>query len=147
MSEEIYKILIRKSGFRVTEQRVQILRALAKSSKPMSASAVRVLLGHRRAADQATIYRTLSDFSAAGLVRPVDLRHDHMHFEIADDDHHHLICLRCGRTEDFTGCRSRTLIKSALRQSRYFKSVRQHSIELYGVCINCDTVKPRRGRK
>ena len=48
--------------------------------------------------DQATVYRTIGSLKEKGVVRQIDLRHNHAHYELTDArDHHHLICEACGR--------------------------------------------------
>ena len=55
----------------------------------------------------------------------------------SDHHHHHLVCTSCGRVEDFDGCGADRLARQALRRCRAFKSVQEHSIELFGLCYDC----------
>ena len=55
--------------------------------------------------DQATVYRTIKSLKEKGVIKQIDLRHNHAHYELANiAEHHHLICLRCGRIEDVAHC-------------------------------------------
>jgi len=52
----------------------------------------------------ATVYRTLRLLSTMGLLQELELPEGGRRFELAGDahrDHHHLVCVRCGRTEEF----------------------------------------------
>ena len=52
----------------------------------------------------ATVYRTLRLLSSMGLLQELELPEGGRRFELASDahrDHHHLVCVRCGRTEEF----------------------------------------------
>ena len=51
----------------------------------------------------ATVYRTLRLLSSMGRLQELD-HPEGRRFELASDshrDHHHLVCVRCGHTEEF----------------------------------------------
>jgi Fe2+ or Zn2+ uptake regulation protein len=45
---------------------------------------------------EATVYRTLSFLAAQGLVQPAYIGSGQFVYEYGGQDHHHLICRRCG---------------------------------------------------
>jgi len=52
----------------------------------------------------ATVYRTLRLLSSMGLLQELELPEGGRRFELASAahrDHHHLVCVRCGQTEEF----------------------------------------------
>ncbi len=52
----------------------------------------------------ATVYRTLRLLSSMGLLRELELAEGGRRFELTGHDqrlHHHLVCVRCGRIEEF----------------------------------------------
>lgn len=52
----------------------------------------------------ATVYRSLRLLSSMDLLRELELPEGGRRFELASDghrDHHHLVCVGCGRTEEF----------------------------------------------
>jgi Fur family ferric uptake transcriptional regulator len=62
------------------------------------------LLGGQERVSLATVYRTLRLLSSMGLLQELELPEGGRRFELAGDahrDHHHLVCIRCGRTEEF----------------------------------------------
>lgn len=133
----LLKSTLRAAGHKATPARVAILRTLAAAKRPMNITAMRNSLGEIRT-DQATVYRSLEALEASGLIRRVDLRHGHAHYElVGQDDHHHLVCLVCGLVEDFTGCGIDAVIKKTLRQSKQFANVDEHALELFGLCKTC----------
>lgn len=88
--------------------------------------------------DQATVYRTIKSLETKGILHQVDLRHNHAHYELADiADHHHLICLRCGRIEDVGHCGAEAIQSVVLRRSKHFVEIKQHALEFYGICRQC----------
>lgn len=134
-----YKELLKSKGLKATESRLALLEILSKNHAPLSIKNIVKKIG--KVADQATVYRMLESFQAAGLVRQIDLQQDFAFYEIADaHDHHHIVCRLCGRIEDFLGCDFKQLATKALKQSRKFSSIDQHSLEMFGTCDSC-TVK------
>jgi Fur family ferric uptake transcriptional regulator len=62
------------------------------------------LLREQERVSLATVYRTLRLLSSMALLQELELPEGGRRFELAGDahrDHHHLVCVRCGRTEEF----------------------------------------------
>jgi Fur family ferric uptake transcriptional regulator len=118
---------IRGWGYKVTPQRLAILRALAaeqhQSLEEIRARCPKVGL--------VTIYRTLYLLSEIGVVRRLDLG-DGPRFELAEDHHHHLICESCGEVSEFEKC---PLDLRRLRDMDF--EISSHTLELYGRCADC----------
>jgi Fur family ferric uptake transcriptional regulator len=136
--------LLQKSGYKATSPRLAILGIFRKSHEPLSAQQIMDLLsrtqrGHGNfAVDQATVYRTLKSLGAKGIIRPIDLRHNHAHYELVDaTDHHHIICLRCGRIEKVEHQNVEAMEQAILQHAKYFAEIEQHTLEFYGVCNAC----------
>ncbi|MFA5954068.1 MAG: Fur family transcriptional regulator [Patescibacteria group bacterium] len=132
-----FRDALRSVGERVTPARLALLRVLKRTRRPMSIQAIMRDL-EPLGADQVTAYRSLHALEQKGLIRQVDLRHGHAHYELAGSDHHHLVCLRCGAVEDFTGCGVDAMARRALKQSRQFARITQHAVELFGYCKRCE---------
>lgn len=131
---------LRTCGLRATQPRTTLLKKLDSAAQPLSVDEIFRSLSHTPI-DRVTIYRTLEHFMQAGLVREIDLKRGHMLYELHDDhDHHHLVCITCGKTEDFTGCEIETLVSRALQNSKSFASISEHSLELFGTCTSCALV-------
>ena len=129
-----YKETLRKNGLKATSGRIKLLELLSKAKHPVSIKEIVKAIGSRLL-DEATIYRSLESFKEKELIRRVDFRRGYTYYELADDDHHHLVCKNCGRIEDFEGCQD--LIKKTLKQSKYFSQINEHSLELFGLCKQC----------
>ncbi len=135
-SQPDYKRQLRKAGFKVTPARLAILNFMGQSKTPLSAQEIIERL--HTISDPVTVYRTINSLKSNGLIRQVDLRHNHAHYELFDlDDHHHVICLDCGRVEDITGCGIEEMQKTILQTTKHFSEIRQHSVEFYGFCNKC----------
>jgi Fe2+ or Zn2+ uptake regulation protein len=136
MVRESFKTVLRKSGYKATPPRLAVLEAFKNSKQPLSAQEIIDLLP--RGADQVTVYRTLKSFKEKGIIKQIDLRHNHAHYELADiDEHHHIICVRCGRIEDVHHCGVEEIQDKVLRASKHFSEIRTHTLEFYGVCKSC----------
>jgi Fur family ferric uptake transcriptional regulator len=130
------KDILRKSGYKATPSRLSILALFKKSRNPMSAQ--EIINALPVGFDQATAYRTIKSLKEKGIIRQIDLRHNHAHYELTDiADHHHLICLRCGRIEDVEQCGVQTIQSGILRGSKHFVEIKQHTLEFYGICRVC----------
>ncbi len=94
-------------GQRLTPQRQRVLDLFRRIGEGSHLSAEEVhqrLLGEQTRVSLATVYRTLRLLSALELLRELELPEGGRRFELASDshrDHHHLVCVNCGRTEEF----------------------------------------------
>ena len=89
-------------------------------------------------ADRVTIYRIIQALAEKGIIREVNLRHNHVDYEMADSgDHHHIVCVKCNLVKDFDGCNAEKLERAVLKQCPEFKIVSEHAIELFGTCKKC----------
>ena len=137
---KLFNEALKENRLKITEGRLLILSVLNAHHKPVSVAELVKLLKNR--IDQATVYRNLLNLEKAALVRRVDMKDDKAHFELADEhDHHHLICTNCGLIEDFYGCNVDEISQKALKKSRQFSKVSEHSMELFGICKKCEKAR------
>lgn len=125
---------LRKRGLRVTKPRLAVVNALTKQKRPVSIADVYAAV--KKVMNQSTAYRAIEDLERVALVRRVDFRHEHAHYELAQDHHHHVICKKCGSTENLTSCGGKRLEQEVLKKSG-FKTIESHSMEFYGLCKRC----------
>lgn len=94
-------------GRRLTPQRQRVLAVFERSGEGLHLSAEQVhqlLLDGEERVSLATVYRTLRLLTSLGLLQELELPEGGRRYELASDahrDHHHLVCVRCGRTEEF----------------------------------------------
>lgn len=93
---------IRASGLRVTASRVAVLQCLHRNSTPRAHGEIAEELAPE-GWDRATVYRILTDFVEAGLVRRADLGDHVWRFEMLraetkheSGSHPHFLCNECG---------------------------------------------------
>ncbi len=94
-------------GQRLTPQRQRVLELFQQIGEGAHLSAEEVhqrLLRAQERVSLATVYRTLRLLSSMELLQELELPDGGRRFELTGDahrDHHHLVCVRCGRTEEF----------------------------------------------
>ena len=129
---------LRKVGLKVTLPRVKILDILESSgARHQSAEDVyKVLLEMGEDIGLATVYRVLTQFESAGLVKRHHFEGGHSVFEIDQGDHHdHILCVKCGRVDEF--------VDEIIEQHQKDIAVRlgyeltDHSLYMYGICSGC----------
>jgi Fe2+ or Zn2+ uptake regulation protein len=131
------KNILREVALKATPTRIRILEILRSVQTPLSIQGIIKKMG-KNPIEQTTIYRTLNSLRDAGVVRQVDFQHAHAHYELIPvDDHHHVICVHCGKAEDFVGCINEKVVAEALKQAPSFGKVLRHSLELFAVCRGC----------
>lgn len=128
----------RHSGMRLTSQRRTILEVLDESETHLDAEA---LYHQAKTRDHnislATVYRTLAALRQLGLIQQRHLTPDDQrgYYEIADQQHYHFTCLRCGRVIEFE-----TPLITQLQQEladEMGAQVVQARLYLEGYCATC----------
>lgn len=133
--------MLRTAGHKATKGRIAMLDTLARAGHELTIVEMRKRL--KRKIDEATMYRALEALAASNIVRRVDLRHAHTHYELiaGREHHHHLVCTSCGKVENVSVCRTDTLEKEVLARSRAFTKLQDHALEFFGVCKTCTARK------
>jgi Fur family ferric uptake transcriptional regulator len=129
---------LRKAGLKVTLPRLKILEILEKADPHhMSAEDVyKTLLESGDDVGLATVYRVLTQFEAAGLIKRHNFEGGHAVFEIEQGKHHdHLVCIKCARVDEFIDDAIEKRQELIARQAGF--KMTDHSLTIYGVCKEC----------
>jgi len=96
---------LRAAGLRPTRQRVALARLLFEQpDRHVTAEQLHgEALGLAIRVSLATIYNTLHQFTAAGLLREVVVEPGRSYFDTNVDDHHHFYCESTGMLRDIPG--------------------------------------------
>ena len=101
---------LKKAGLKATLPRIKILEALDSHGKErinsehhLSAEDIyKQLIGTGEDVGLATVYRVLTQFESAGIVKRHNFADGHSVYEIAEEEHHdHMICLDTGTVNEF----------------------------------------------
>src|SRR3954470_20835497 len=126
---------LRKAGLKVTGPRLKILEILEGSAtRHMSAEgSYKRLIESNEDIGLATVYRVLTQFQAAGLVSRHHFEDGMAVFELNQGTHHdHIVCLDCGRVEEFVDESIEERQEAIARRLGY--ELRDHAMTLYGHC-------------
>ncbi len=126
-------------GLKATLPRRKILELFETSKvRHLSAEDVyRQLLADGIDVGLATVYRVLTQFEQAGLLSRQHFETGKAVFELSQSGHHdHLVCLQCGRVEEFYDAEIERR-QGAVARERGFQ-LNGHSLALYADCIKAD---------
>ena len=128
----------RAAGLRSTRQRAAIVSALRKAAGFKTAQGLHLeMLRAGERVGLATVYRNLQALAESGEVDVLQSELGEAMFRLCDatNHHHHLVCRRCGRSEEIT---AREVESWAARVARRhgFNDV-THTAELFGLCGDC----------
>ena len=133
---------MKANGIRVTNQRAIIMEIIRQGQGHLDADEI-----YRQARVKgprlslSTVYRTLQMFKKLGLVEEVHFSDAHHHYEVKPSaEHHHLVCLGCGRVIEFQYPLSRDIKRNVPESSDF--DITETKIRMTGYCSTC-----RQGRK
>ncbi len=137
---------LRLSGARITAQREYILDVFFKLGQDCHLSVediYRILLRQDKGSiSLATVYRTVKTLYGLGILREIDLAEGHKHYELSstNDHHHHIICLNCNETIEFSDRAVNDLAQKIAEQ--FSVEVQDVELKIYGKCLHQHAREP-----
>lgn len=130
--------LLQGRGHRMTGARRFIISALCEATSPLAAThLLKDLDKHKLHSNKTTVYRELSFLEKQSIIRTIDFGDGTKRYEITGSEHHHhLICTKCGSTQDIELERDALEEGTRLGKQKGF-TVTGHSLEFFGTCKNC----------
>src|SRR5271167_967906 len=135
---------LKERGVRLTRQRQILLELIDKTGEHLDAERLYQMAKEKDPKlNRVTVYRTLKMLKAGGLVDELDLMHyggDQHYYETRlKQEHAHVICLRCGRVEEFFG----ELLQNMRNQvgSQFGFEIVFARTEFGGYCSHCQTLR------
>ena len=134
--EHLSKV-VRESGVKLTHQRLEIFRELARTEDHPDAETIfRAVKRRLPTVSLDTVYRTLWMLRDLGLVTTLGPNRDTVRFDVNLDRHHHYVCVRCGLIRDFE---SPELNGIRLPESlKEMGSIVEAQVEVRGLCAKCE---------
>jgi len=125
------------AGYRITEPRRAVAELISGQAGHFTAADLVADARVRRLGiGRATIFRALDLFEGLGVVERLDLPSgEHAYVPCEPIHHHHVICSRCGRTEEVDDPGIETATRSIARRTGY--RIDAHRLELFGLCPDC----------
>ena len=131
-----FEEVCRKSGAKLTHQRLEIFREVAQTGEHPDAEKVFQNVRKRMpTVSMDTVYRTLWWLKDLGLITTLGPPRERARFDANLSRHHHFMCTQCGLTRDFLSdeldCLE--LPDSVLSIGHAEKT----QVEVKGLCLNC----------
>lgn len=126
-------------GLKATFPRLKILELFENAEeRHLTADDVyRLLIKENKDIGLATVYRVLTQFEQAGLLERHHFESGKAVFEIKADQHHdHLVCINCGRVEEFFDKEIERRQKKIAKERGY--AIQGHALYLYAECTKPD---------
>jgi len=135
---------LRQRGVRLTRQRQILLDLIDKSGEHLDADHLYLLAKQQDPKlNRVTVYRTLKMLKEGGLVDELDLMHvgsdGHFYETRMKEEHAHVICLRCGKVEEFFGEPLQKLRRQV--ESHFGFQVTLARTEVGGYCAHCQVLR------
>jgi Fur family peroxide stress response transcriptional regulator len=131
-----FKETLRRSGIKMTHQRMEVFREVARSGDHPDAETV--FKGVRRRIPSVsldTVYRTLWLLLDLGLITTLGPARDRVRFDGNASSHHHFVCTKCGMARDF--CSEEFDQLRVPDTVKALGHVERTQVEFRGLCSRC----------
>jgi Fur family ferric uptake transcriptional regulator len=127
---------LRAAGMRVTSTRVAVLDVLGGHPHATADTVARLVAEHLGSVSKQAVYDVLAACTQAGLVRRIEPAGSPALFETrTGDNHHHVVCRVCGRTEDVDCAVGERPCLSPGDNAGF--AVDEAEVVFWGLCPNC----------
>ena len=135
---------LKERGIRLTRQRRILLELLDRSGRHLNAESLyQMAIEKDPKLNRVTVYRTLKMLKQGGLVDELDLMHyggDQHYYETRlKQEHAHVICLRCGKVEEFFGEPLQKLRRQI--EAHFGFHILLARTEVGGYCSHCQVLR------
>ena len=142
---------LHQDGRRLTKQRRKILDLFETIGSGMHLSAEDVhhkLLDANKRVSLATVYRTLRLLVELGYLHELELSEGGHRFELSSEenpDHHHMVCIRCGRTEEFEN--DSVIEAGKVAAEQYGFELIESTLNVRALCPDCHDISQNKVNK
>jgi len=140
---EDLKTLLKTKGMKYTEQRAVILQILLNIDDHLNAEEVLDIVKVKYPDQKigiATIYRTLNFLEEVNLITSISFGKDGKKYEGNNSHHHdHIICTSCGKIVEFLDESIEKKQEDIAAENGF--TITDHTMQIFGVCSNCQMKK------
>lgn len=128
---------LKEVNLQVTPARLATFQLFQLHDQPLDAQAVIDNLQKELDVDRVTVFRILNAFVKKGLLRKLEFGEGKARYELNAEEHHHLVCLNCGRIQDVEHHEVPSQDEEIYRTKGFL--VKSHNVEFFGFCSNCQS--------
>ncbi len=132
----LFESVCRERGVKITHQRLEIFREVARTDDHPDAEQVYVRVRERLSrVSLDTVYRTLWLLKDLGLIVTTSRGQERTRFDANLTEHHHFVCTQCGLTRDFyaDALDAVTMPEAVGGYGR----IESSHVEIRGICHGC----------
>jgi Fur family ferric uptake transcriptional regulator len=126
---------LRSRGYRITPQRLAVLQALHKGGHTTPAQVFERIKQVIPAMTETTVYRTLEFLTENGVLLSTNSSNGHITYELAQSDHHHMVCQVCGLEVDLNHNRVQPFYDQIEKETGFH--LNGGHLTLMGKCSQC----------
>lgn len=150
MAPAATKDSLRQRGVRLTRQRQILLDLIDQSGQHLDAESLYKMAQERDPKlNRVTVYRTLKMLKMGGLVDELDLMHfngeQHFYETRMKQEHAHIVCLRCGKVEEYFGEPLQKLRRQV--EETFGFQIAVARTEIGGYCAHCQALRAQEMRE
>jgi Fur family peroxide stress response transcriptional regulator len=127
---------LRSKGYKATPQRIAICKTVLNSREHPSIQKIyRDVRKTHPTVSLATVYKTLNILKESGLVQELNFPQGQMRFDPYLEPHINLVCLRCGKIQDFDDVGVKEIVKKTAAKAKFALTAQR--VDVYGFCDTC----------
>lgn len=139
---DLYCEILQEKAYKITPQRQIILKALLDHPEEhLSAEEIHLIVKKKDPeVGLATIYRTLEILTNLDILHKINFGDGCTRYELAEQEshnHHHLICVNCGKVIEVNDDLLETL-ETWIEKKTHF-CITDHQLKFYGYCKDCQS--------
>ena len=136
--------LLRQRGYRVTGQRLAVLRAVSSSPHVTADAVAETVRAELGSISLQAVYDVLGVLVEVGLIRRIQPAGSPALFETrVSDNHHHVICRSCGRAADVDCAVGSAPCLTAVDDKGY--EIDEAEVIYWGRCPECQSMNQNQG--
>jgi Fur family ferric uptake transcriptional regulator len=133
--------LLREHGLQITAQRLAVLRAVAGRPHGTADDVAEDVRAEIGAISKQAVYDALATLAEKGIIRRIQPAGSPARYEDrVGDNHHHVICRVCGKTDDVDCAAGYTPCLTAADDSGY--QIDEAEVIYWGTCAGCLAATP-----
>ncbi|MFW9946232.1 MAG: Fur family transcriptional regulator [Candidatus Odinarchaeota archaeon] len=139
MDDQELFALFRKSGYKVTTQRLAIYKFIStRKDHPSAEQIYQALKNDYPTISLGTVYKTLDLLEKLGLLQKLRFNEDRVRYDPDMDLHINMVCSKCGQIYDYKTDKVKNLWKAILTELKV-KPIGQR-IDIYYDCDDCKNI-------